>query len=61
MHDLTPEHGFGWNEGRVWGAMLDDVATIERVEPEELAPAEEPAPAEERAPARPKRQKAGVR
>lgn len=35
IYDLTPDDGFGWNEGRAFGPWLDDVATIERVEPAE--------------------------
>ena len=36
IYDLGPEHGLDWSSGRTWGSYLDGVATMRRVEPEEL-------------------------
>jgi len=36
IFDLTPADGMDWSSGRPWGAYLDGVATMRRVEPEEL-------------------------
>ena len=41
IYDLTPADGLGFQDGRAWGAMLDDIDTIERVGPEDLETAEE--------------------
>ena len=36
VYDLTPADGMDWSSGRIWGSYLDGVATMRRVEPEEL-------------------------